>query len=474
VSGDTATALRLTTIAKSVGLDLVHVPSAAAALMRLEDVGPLLIVIDESADDLPLAVLIRELGIVRRDIPVIALTDEADATETVGAGARAVLTRSAVTERLRDVLAATVAESRATAGQAPATTVDADRLRFVRTYGSLFRRDVKSRELEAAVAAAARTDGPVLITGERGVGKKMVARAIHHLSARAAAPCVRVDCSTVPPIQADTEIFGSEPSAPFSGRGPGRFVQATAGTLVLEEVADLPPEVQAKLAHLLDDGTIHRAGSPTPVRADVRIIATTAKDLPALLASGALRRDLHDKLSQRTIAVPSLRDRPANIGRLAEFFRTTFMEQYRRDTAPLSSAAITRLTNYSWPGNVLELENLLLRYVALGDDEEQLITEIGVRSRLTTSGRRRPLSSPPMDISLRDIGRRAAEEAEMTAILAALEQVQWNRAEAARVLRVSYKTLLNKLNRAGIPGRAWTRSRPDYGGSSEGTGGSHG
>jgi DNA-binding NtrC family response regulator len=291
--------------------------------------------------------------------------------------------------------------------------VDEQRAEFFRTYASVFRRGPTSRELEKTAVNFAQQDDCLVITGESGVGKKTVARAVHYLSERSGAPLSYVDCAGLPADQLEHALFGGE---------------ANEGTLVLAEYDLLT--LQQQLARRIGE---HRD------RKQARVIATTTR-----LASGG---DRPEPLSVSTIAIPPLRAHADDIPGLAEFFRVRFMEHYRRDTPRLSDSMMARLRAYPWPGNVLELEHLIKRYVVFGE-AGNLLEELGARTRLAAASA--PRGDRASDVGLREVGRRAAREAETAAILVALEQADWNRAEAARLLKVSYKTLLNKLSRSGI------------------------
>jgi len=431
-----------------VGLTSVHAASAAAALERIPDVSPRTIVVDDRVDDMPLRALIRQVQAVHEGVGTVVLTDASQPRAAALPGCE-LMERSSARERVDAYLRRLVETGQPVAR--PSRPLSPERRRFFRTYGSLFRRGPRMREVERAVFTSATDDTPVLITGESGVGKKSIARAVHYLSPRTLGPLVQVSCAALPPGGLEQELFGGKDRQSADVR-TGKIEAAHGGTLVLDEVGDLPLGVQQRLVGLLEAVRSTRNGDAATTGPALRIVATTSKDLDMLVRAGAVREDLYERLRINAIAVPALRERRDEIAGLAEFFRINFMEQYRRETPPLSDALQERLSDYAWPGNVLELENLAKRYVVLGD-EAQLLAELGARSRLSPGGRRRRLAGAA-DSGLRDIGRRAAQEAEMIAILAALEQASWNRAEAARLLKVSYKTLLNKLNRAGISRRS--------------------
>jgi DNA-binding NtrC family response regulator len=449
----------LALVTRTLGMRLRHLTSLSELFEQPSHVRPSIVLFHAALEEVPWAVLGRQLSALLHDVPVVLITssNHRAPNETAGDGAFCTVDEAATPERLRQLVARVIPHSPAPLPAQRAS--DPDRVQFIQTYSSLFRRGVKTRKLEQAVARIAEGDGPVSIIGEAGTGKKCVARAIHYLSRRSAQPCLVVNCSTLTPAALEAELWRLDASATDRGPGPDRgpFEPASAGTLVLENIAELPLKLQATVLGLLDMGTTRRPGSGQAVSVDLRLVATSIRDIPALVSEDRLQRALGERLRTATITLPPLRERGEDIGGLAEFFRRRLARQYLRNTPPLSAATIAALAGYSWPGNVLELENLVRRYVVLSD-EQQLVRELSDRSRLTTA-RRRTRKAPAPEQSLRDIGQRAAHQAEMTAILATLQQVRWNRAEAARRLRVSYKTLLNKLTRAGVVGPAETHGK---------------
>jgi len=298
------------------------------------------------------------------------------------------------------------------------------------------------RAISRIIAEVADTDATVLIRGECGVGKDHVARAIHAASARRERPFVKLNCAAIPVGLLESELFGHERGA-FTGahrRKPGQFEQAHRGTIYLDEIAELPVTLQAKLLHVLQDRRYTPVGRCDFVDVDVRVIAATNQDLEDAMARGEFRPDLYYRLDVVEINVPPLRERPDEIPVLAAEFLARFNVQYRRQKQ-IAPPALTRLAEYSWPGNVRELENAIRRFVVL--DREHVVDEPLEAAR--------PVFTPASHAEgLREIARRGAHEAECRALRDVLEGVGWNRAEAARILKVSYKTLLNKISRFGL------------------------
>ncbi len=289
------------------------------------------------------------------------------------------------------------------------------------------------------VAAAPRTT--VLITGESGVGKELVARAVHEHSARAEKPFVALNCAALAEGMLEAELFGYEGGA-FTGALPkgreGLFAAAEGGSLFLDEIGELPLELQAKLLRVLQERCYRRVGAQTDRRMDVRILASTNRDLSAMVAEGHFREDLFYRLNVMSIRVPALRERPEDIPVLAAHFLAQFRAEFARGPVVLAEETRRKLLSWSWPGNVRELRNALERAVLLSEGDvilpEHLFPDAGlpVRRASPTSAER----------SLRGMERALIEQV--------LAETSGNRSEAARVLGVNRATLYNKLKAYGI------------------------
>src|SRR5213593_4209883 len=327
-----------------------------------------------------------------------------------------------------------------TTGTPAASTLDRDTTESV----SLRDGSPAMRSIMTLIDSVADTDATVMIRGESGVGKDVVARAIHAASTRATGAFVKVNCAAIPQGLLESELFGHEKGA-FTGahrRKPGQFEYANKGTIYLDEIAELPLALQAKLLHVLQDFRFARVGGNALVDVDTRVIAATNRDLEQAMARGEFREDLYYRLNVVEIRIPPLRERKEEIPLLAAWFLSRFNEQYGR-TKQLSPETMARLTEHSWAGNVRELENVIRRLVVLTDGE-QAFEALVARDRNGCAAASRP--APFATESLREIARHGARQAERKALGEVLEQVQWNRAEASRILRVSYKTLLNKIS----------------------------
>jgi transcriptional regulator with PAS, ATPase and Fis domain len=291
------------------------------------------------------------------------------------------------------------------------------------------------KAIKAVIDQVADTDATILVWGETGVGKELVARAIHRGSPRREHTMVRINCAAMPNELLESELFGYEQGA-FTGasrRTLGKFEIADGGTIFLDEIGEMPMPLQAKLLHVLQDRAFARLGGQREVVVDTRVVVSTNRDLGRAVTQGLFRDDLYHRLNVINIHVPPLRERPEEIPILAEGFREKDARQYDRGRPRLSRALLDRFSEYSWPGNVRELENLVKRIVVL-QSEATVLSELGSRDTRASTG-----------IGLKEVARRAAREAEYEVLKQVLEQVRWNRGEAAKLLKVSYKTLLNKI-----------------------------
>jgi two-component system response regulator AtoC len=334
----------------------------------------------------------------------------------------------------------------------------------------------------AMIERVADSDVGVLLRGESGVGKEVIAREIHRRSGRRAKPFVKVNCAALPSELLESELFGHERGA-FTGAGAtrvGRFEFANQGTLMLDEIGEMPAPLQAKLLHVLQDREFTRVGSNRPIHVDVRIVAASNRDLNAMMQTGTFREDLYYRLQVIEIHIPPLRERRDELPQLIEFFLHHYAERYGRPLRRPSQVLIQALLEHQWPGNVRELENVIKRFVVL-QDEGFVLTELQ-RARAVTpltplhpepagaiaAEEVEPLeaaevaaavpAAAPDDLNggegvpLPELARRAAMRAERDAIQSTLDRYRWNRRKAAVHLGVSYKTLLKKIRECGIAG----------------------
>jgi len=302
--------------------------------------------------------------------------------------------------------------------------------------------------IRAVIESVADTDATILLRGETGSGKDFIARAIHARSARCQGPFVKVNCAALPSGLLESELFGHERGA-FTGahrRRLGQFECANHGTVFLDEVAEIPTAFQAKLLHILQDLRFARVGGHGLIEIDTRVIAATNRNLEVALARGEFREDLYYRLNVVDLHIPPLRERRDEIPRLAALFLARFNGEYGRQKQ-LSAETLARLNEHVWPGNIRELENVIRRMVLLTDGEQAFETQF---RRGSNGHAALPGPATVVTESLRDTARRAARDAEGKALAEVLERVQWNRAEASRILKVSYKTLLHKIAECGL------------------------
>jgi two-component system response regulator AtoC len=341
------------------------------------------------------------------------------------------------------------------------------------------------RQVATVVEQVADSDVTVLIRGESGVGKELVARAVHQRSPRHAKPLVRVNCAALPTELLESELFGHEKGA-FTGAANtriGKFEQADGGTLLLDEIAEMKAALQAKLLHVLQDGEFTKLGSNKRQSVDVRVLAATNRDLEAMMIAGDFREDLYYRLKVIEVMVPALRERRDEIPHLTDFFVAKYSRKYNRPAPPLSEELRELFLRHDWPGNIRELENMIKRLVIL-QDEQMIIRELRAASARVAAPAYVPAAAPvpvgvgaseyapvepevlPVDAddeataepgepreeprTLAVIARAAALKAERVALEQTLDQVRWNRRKAAQLLGVSYKTLLNKIKECGI------------------------
>ena len=308
------------------------------------------------------------------------------------------------------------------------------------------------RKIRSQAALVANVDIPVLLLGESGTGKEVLARLVHKLSPRAHRTFLKVNCAAVPADLLESELFGYEPGA-FTGAThakPGKFEICNKGTILLDEIGEMPPQLQAKLLHVLQDGQFSRLGSRSVVKSDVRILAATNIDIPEALATKRLREDLYYRLNAFTLHLPPLRERKEEIPILLKQFMSRMAERYARPPLPLSPSLLQACQDHPWPGNLRELNNFLKRYLILGD-ENLAVSELQPRND-GTGGASGDGSSKTTNGAggLKSLARNAKDGAEAEAITRALEQTNWNRKQAAAILQISYKALLYKIRQYGI------------------------
>ena len=331
-------------------------------------------------------------------------------------------------------------------------------------------RSPKMLETWNVATTVARADVPVLILGESGVGKEVLARFIHRHSRRAAKSLVKVNCAALPHDLLESELFGYDRGA-FTGavgEKPGKFELADKGCIILDEIGEVAPNLQAKLLHVLEDKEFSRLGGRRPVRVDVRVMALTNRKLREAIPRGEFRDDLYFRLSVVTVNIPPLRERKEDIPLLADYFLKRHRDALTSSIEQLPSRLIDVFMEYHWPGNVRQLENTIRRYLILPELDMELNGIAAIppsppdspKHAMAAATGAAPMSSsvirfpgPNDSVSLKKVGANAAERAERELVLHVLEQTNWNRTHAARRLNICYRALLNKLKK-------WQINRP--------------
>lgn len=306
--------------------------------------------------------------------------------------------------------------------------------------GSFVHSSRRMQEVRAQCSLVARVDLPVLILGESGTGKEVISDYIHRMSPRNNRTFLKVNCAAMPADLLESELFGYEQGA-FTGAvksKAGKFEICNNGTIFLDEIGEMPPALQAKLLHVLQDGTFSRLGSRTTQKVDVRVIAATNVDIKLAIAQKRFREDLYYRLNGFCVQLPPLRDRKEEIPILMDYFNRRVSEKYNKPPRDISPLLMKACMQHDWPGNLRELENFVKRLVVFADEAMMF-------SELTPSWTGGPAFTDSRASGLKRLGRDARGEAEAIAIAKALEDVDWNRKKAASELQISYKALLYKI-----------------------------
>ena len=292
---------------------------------------------------------------------------------------------------------------------------------------------------------------PVLVRGESGTGKDIIARLIHRLSPWATGPWVKVNCPAIPGTLLESELFGYEKGAFTGANGckPGRVEMAQRGTLFLDEISELELHLQSKLLQLLQDGQFCRIGAQEDRKVEVRVVCSTNRNLDQEIENGRFRQDLFYRINVVNVELVPLRERACDLEELTCYFLDYYNEKYNCSVRPLSSKALAALARHSWPGNIRELENLVRCYVILGS-EDVIMTDMSGRRPQEVVEPDIPLDGP---IRLKDLTRKAVQDLEHKIIVKVLEANNWNRKRTARALNISYRALLYKMRDAGLPER---------------------
>jgi len=421
---------------------------------------PDLLLLDIPHGDTDSLHLLRWLRRLRPDLPVVVLCypdDAARGKEATRLGAEQILVRPFDKQQLTSVIRRHLGPDGGAAGngRADAVSENVEQLGPDEFFVSA---SLTMQKLRAQAALLAQADVPVLILGETGTGKYTVASLIHKLSVRSGFKLVRLNCAEMPEALLEAELFGDErtSSARAPRTGLGQFAAGEKGTIFLEEIAAMPAGLQSRLLQVLSDD-FRRRGSADATSSDVRILAASSADVERVLAGKKLREDLYYRLSAFTVHVPPLRQRRDEIAILLRYFMHKLAKHYSLPARGFSPSVLEACQDYSWPGNLKELEAFVKRYLVAGD-QELTLGEMDLTladsdnpfpspvAKLAATPREERGSGPqPKPDSLKSLIQGIKSEAEQNAIGAALKRTGWNRKAAARLLKVSYRTLLYKI-----------------------------
>jgi DNA-binding NtrC family response regulator len=413
--------------------------------------GPDLILLDLIPGESEGLHALRWLRRIRPDLPVLMLACSADIDqkpEAIRLGAQDFLLRPLQSEQLETAVRRALFHDT----QSSESEILGDEIEQIGEDMFFVAASPTMRKLRAQAELLAQASASVLILGENGCGKELAARLIHKLSVRSGFRFLKVNCATLPADMLEAEIFGAP-----QGYGRTKLSKLEAsqrGTLLLDEITEMPMSLQIKLLHALRDGYFVRSGSDTRVEMDVRILAATHANIEQAIAERKLREDLYYRLSEFTVHVPSLRQRKEEIPLLLGHFMNRLARHYSLPARIFSPAALTACQCYSWPGNLRELERFVKSYLVVGDgrpdastyDRERAFWNSHLAQSDEPSGFTVETAAPQPDISgLKSLVQSVKGQAERNAIATALDQARWNRKMAARLLRVSYRTLLYKI-----------------------------
>jgi DNA-binding NtrC family response regulator len=419
----------LSSFLRGQGLDIVTANSGAEALAMLRAQPFQMMISDVRMPGMTGLETLRRLRKEGQTLPVLLVTAYADIREAVGAMKDGALNYLAKPIDLEELLATV----RQVTGIAPSRLAVNSQERSLPPNVVANGPMMKALYQEASLIAP--SESRVLITGESGVGKEVLAEVIHAWSSRAAGPLVRVNCAAIPETLLESELFGHERGA-FTGATSqriGRFEQANDGTIFLDEIGDMSPALQAKLLRVTQDGAFNRIGSNAEIKTNARILAATNKNLEEAVSVGRFREDLFYRLNVVELNIPPLRERPEDILPLA----TAFITEFTQGKARFSNAVSEALARYPWPGNVRELRNAMERAALLSLGEVILPEHLPTRVR--TVAESEPAIPALEAEQLGDIERHA--------IMQALRKHEFNRTETARALGISRRALLYKLQR---------------------------
>jgi len=422
-------------LVSSWGYQTCAVANGAQALEVIPSFNPALILSDVVMPELDGIGLLRAVKNELQSRPVILLTGYGDiptAKVAIKEGAVDYLTKPVDFEKLKELIEKCIHETRPLRSVRPVVATELSR------FGSLVGRSQAMQEIYYQIQQVAQNPVSVLITGESGTGKELVARILHNLSPRKDKPFVAINASAIPDTLVESEIFGHEKGAFTDARTQrkGCFELADQGTLLLDEIAEMPLNLQPKLLRVLEERRLRRLGGTQQIPVDVRVVAATNYDLRESVDKQKLRADLYYRLAVFSIHLPPLRERSEDIPVLVEHFVTTLSQAYNKQVKQVGSDMMRKLTSYGWPGNVRELRNVIERAVVLCSDDELRVEHLSPNFRALEEIAPKGISLP-VGITIAD--------AEKWLIEKTLQETNNSKARAAAILGISERTLYNKL-----------------------------
>jgi two-component system, NtrC family, response regulator AtoC len=440
------------------GYEVLQAADGAEAL-ELADSGVDVVITDLRMPRVDGMEVLRRLVVDHADVPVIMITAHGSvdsAVEAVKLGAFDYVEKPFEQDHIRQIVSKAVRQSEAQR-RAPRTLGHED----VSQHGrfGIVGESPSMRQIFSVIEKVADTPSTVLITGESGTGKELVAKALHEHSARKGSPFIKINCAAIPKTLMESELFGYEKGA-FTGAvgsKPGRFELADKGTLFLDEIGEIPVEMQVKLLRALQESEFERVGGIKTLKVDVRLITATNRDLEREIKGGNFREDLFYRLNVVPLHIPPLRERREDIPLLAEHIIRKFNERLKKKVDGLDQEALDRLTVYSWPGNIRELENVLERTLLFCDSPLIRVGDLPPEIA-GAAGASVPVSQSSLPVgdratgphSLKEIVRAETERVERQHIVRALDETGGNVTQAAKLLKISRKSLQMKMKEFGL------------------------
>jgi len=442
----------LVRIVRSEGFKVLTANKRETALALIGSEKPDLMLLDSNMESMDGLELLRQAKVISQDLPVIFLSNHRDthgAVMAIKEGAYDYLTKPFESNELMQVIHQAFEER--TLGRKGKNL--SSKLREMKSLKETMGPSDEVVRINSEVNRVAESDFTVVIIGETGSGKELIARAIHEASPRSKAPFIPVDCGAIPETLLESELFGHERGA-FTGaevQKPGKFELAQGGTLFLDEISNMPLGSQAKLLRVIQEKKVYRVGGTKPISVNVRLLVASNQDLHVLTESDSFRRDLFYRLNEFSIGVPPLRERKEDIPYLAKRFLDLANIELKKNVKGFSESALNVMFNYPWPGNVRQLRSTIRRAALLADE---LITEKHLDlKRVPVPGLAftpRVEGTPWKGLSLKEIVDQSTTAVEREVLTQVLRNTGGNKAKAARLLKMDYKTIHVKLRKLGI------------------------